>query len=170
MRRSTITMHRVCMRQASPAAVRALIPDPAAIRTGRAMSMPRLDSRSPLLLDYPALLGRSCVARSPRVHLRLIEGNCVRIRGIGHSRQIAMATPSASGRKAAIHTLRRSIERRFYRTGLLIAQSLRQSPPMGKALSQWGDMSKKDIMRCSVRRWQRLRPPRGTENAYDPEL
>ena len=27
--------------------VRALIPDPAAIRTGRAMSMPRLDSRSP---------------------------------------------------------------------------------------------------------------------------
>ena len=71
MRRSTITMHRVCMRQASPA-VRALIPDPAAIRTGRAMSMPRLDSRSPLLLDYPALLGRSCVARSPRAHLRLI--------------------------------------------------------------------------------------------------
>ena len=25
-----------------------------------------------LLLDYPALLGRSCVARSPRAHLRLI--------------------------------------------------------------------------------------------------
>ena len=55
-------------------------------------------------------------------------------------------------------------------TGLLIAQSLRQSRPMGKALSQWGDMSKKDIMRCSVRRWQGLRPPRGTENAYDPKL
>jgi len=28
--------------------------------------------RSPLLLDYPAPLGRSCVARSPRAHLRLI--------------------------------------------------------------------------------------------------
>ena len=26
----------------------------------------------PLLLDYPALLGRSCLARSPRAHLRLI--------------------------------------------------------------------------------------------------
>jgi hypothetical protein len=54
--------------------------------------------------------------------------------------------------------------------GEVVAQSLRQSPPMGKALTQWGDMSKKEIMRCSVRRWQGLRPLRGTENAYDPEL
>lgn len=52
--------------------VRALIPDPAAIRTGRAMSMLRLEIRCPLLLAYPALLGRLWLARAPRAHLRLI--------------------------------------------------------------------------------------------------
>jgi hypothetical protein len=34
--------------------VRALIPDPAAIRTGRAMSMPRLESRSPPATGVPS--------------------------------------------------------------------------------------------------------------------
>jgi hypothetical protein len=53
MRRSTITMHRVCMRLA----VRALIPDPAAIRTGRAMSMPRLDSQFPPATGLPSASG-----------------------------------------------------------------------------------------------------------------
>src|SRR6516165_12214177 len=37
--------------------VRALIPDPAAIRTGRAMSMPRLDSRCPPATGVPSASG-----------------------------------------------------------------------------------------------------------------
>jgi hypothetical protein len=37
--------------------VRAHIPDPAAIRTGRAMSMPRLDSRSPSATGVPSASG-----------------------------------------------------------------------------------------------------------------
>jgi len=47
-----------------------IYPGPGAIRTGQAMSMPRLDSRSPLLLAYRALLGRLYLARA---HLRLIR-------------------------------------------------------------------------------------------------
>jgi hypothetical protein len=43
----------------APAAIRirALIPDPAAIRTGRAMSMPRLESRAPPATGLPRASG-----------------------------------------------------------------------------------------------------------------
>jgi hypothetical protein len=58
--------------------IRPFIPDPAAIRTGRAMSMPRLESRAPLLLGYPGLLGRLCLAQAPRAHLRLIRSRLFR--------------------------------------------------------------------------------------------
>ena len=40
-----------------PMLVRALIPDPAAIRTGRVMSMPRLESRSLLATGVPSVSG-----------------------------------------------------------------------------------------------------------------
>jgi hypothetical protein len=93
--------------------IRALIPDPAAIRTGRAMSMPRLDSRSPPATGVPSASGTvlpgvcaKCASAADQVASRTIllrqSPRWRRGARVSAHNRILTATSSSTGRLWAV--------------------------------------------------------------------